>query len=351
MFITNVQNNDIDDGGSYIHRQFLNKFFKNTLFKKLEPPVTWNSILPADCYYSNFSWQIDSMNVIGKESLGTFTDMGLKEMKDVPTIEFSETTERIDLYSKESRLVASGAEIDKYQAWTSEAGLQETSYITQLIDSAVDRYNYFQNQFFFRGDGKNTHGLLNSPAMMNLTITTTDILEMITEAISMIRVNTKGVIKPGTLAISPQIYALLSRYTVGSDLNNLQKIKNIIADTTAGGEPQYLKIIVLDVLSEPDVSNNLYFLDSNRSQFLYYYKPLIVEPFRESGARSYIAATMFKYSDPYVYTKGAISKCTIVIDDSQQNSAEKLKNAEPAKNNASQQNSTEGLKNAESAKN
>jgi hypothetical protein len=313
MFVIN--SDPINNDPSYRHSQFLNDVFSRKIFEKLQTPSTWNSIFPAECYHSDFSWANDCVTVLGKESSGTFVEMGPKEAKDVPTIDFSDTKERINLYDYESSIRASTEEIEKYQAWTSNAGLSETSYITQLVNSAVNRYNYIHNQSFFFGDGKRTKGLFDNPAMKILPRPSSDdIVQVIAEALSKIRSTSNGVIKAGTILISPHVYGLLNSYASGSDKSDLEKVSTIIVNTT-GGKPDYLKIVVLDAINESisdKVSeNDIFFLDINPDQFVYFFKPLFVYEFRNWQLRSYAAATKFKYSDPYIYTTGAISKLTL----------------------------------------
>ena len=310
-----VNSDPINNDQSYRHCQFLNDVFARRIFEKLETPSTWNSIFPAECYHSDFSWANDCVTILGKESIGTFTDMGPKEAKDVPSIDFSDKKERINLYDVESSIKASTEEIEKYQAWTSNAGLTETSYINQLVNSAVNRYNYIHNHFFFFGDGRRTKGLFDNDAMKVLSPPSSgDIVQIIANAISEIRSSTNGVIKAGTVLISPYVYGLLNTYYDSSDLSNLQKVSNIIVNTT-GGKPDYLKIVVLDAINEnisDKVSeNDIFFLDGNADQFAYFFKPLFIYEFRNWELRSYAAATKFKYSDPYIYTHGAISKLTL----------------------------------------
>jgi hypothetical protein len=304
-------NNGITPTNNENHRQFLNDVLNKEVFKRLETPVTWNSVLPQRCYQYDFNWSADCVTVLGKDRVGTFADMGLKEAKDVPTVEFSLKRERIDVYGKEVDVEVTSDEMEHFRLWTSVAGLSENSFVNQLVESVVDEYNATHNRLFFFGDGQKTKGLFNNAAVHTLTSAEKDPVKFIARNIAAIRTATLGAVKAGTVLISPAVYGLLQNYVAGSDKSDLEKVADIIADAT-GGEPTRLKIKVLDTLSTSptDVNvNDVFFLDSNPSRFVYYYKPLILYPFREWKARSYIAAAAFKYSDPYIYAPYALCKC------------------------------------------
>jgi hypothetical protein len=166
--MTNLKDAPVNANIGEQHCQFLNDIIAPSIFKKLETPSVWNEIFPAPCYNSNFSWATDCIRVLGQENLGTFVDLGAKEAKDITSIEFSDSVDRIDLYDKGAELVASATEIEKYQMWTTNAGLSSTSYIDQLVSAAVSRYNRVHNQFFFFGDGRRTKGLFGNPALVDI---------------------------------------------------------------------------------------------------------------------------------------------------------------------------------------
>jgi hypothetical protein len=301
----------------------LDSLFIKEIYKIQHAPTTWNTIFPASCYHSDFRWPEQSITLPALENFGTFADMGLKEAKDVPEADFSLKSERINLYEKQCNIILTREEVDHYLLWTERAGFsgEMSSFIQRKIDAVRETYQLQHNKYFFKGDGVNTTGLFGSSMVTDITdriFNITDPVEWFSTAISYIRMISKGVLKASKALISPALYGYLNKYYESSDVSTLQKINGILIDKGVN-----LAVEVLDMLTDTVTGmdsesvvdaakpfGDVYFLSNNPVNFAYYFKPILIYDFRAYLARSFITATKFKYSDPYIYAQHAICKAT-----------------------------------------
>lgn len=299
--------------------QRLDAVIQKEVMKIRNMPAQWKNVLPAPiCYQSEFSWQENTVPLRAKQSVGTFVEIGLKEEKNTPTIDFAISNDYVNLYTYGSSIMASEDEIDAFNLWTSRGGFDNTSFVAQLIESANDTYTSVHDRLFFSGDGEKTKGLLHSDACVDMTSSfssETDSLQLIMSVIGKVREVSLGIVKVGTILISPAFYSHLCRYYKSSDLSNLEKIMKQPIDSTPEGGVVNLKVMVLDRLSETVTTDHpygsVYFMSRDASQFRYYYKPLLISPFRNVMLRSFGAPIKFKYSDPVVFTKYALVKVDV----------------------------------------
>lgn len=282
-------------------------------------PTTWNSILPADSYYSNFSWSATSVPVQAKASIGTFSEMSDIETKDTPNITFSLDHDRIDLYALESSLKTSIEQLDHFAYWMNNGGFGTSSFVDQLMNSARQVYETNHDEIFLYGDKKRTKGLLNHDDITDVTekfADETGILQLFSKLFMEMRSLTKGISHAGKALISPKLYSLMLKYYESSSLSDLSKLLQMPVDTAPDGTPITPKLHVLDKLNPTEAEEktkpygDIYILSRNSDDFMYYFKPLLIHSFREIDLRSFGAYMKFKYSQPYIVTKHSILKCT-----------------------------------------
>jgi hypothetical protein len=188
--------------------------------------------------------------------------------------------------------------------------------VTLKATAALEITEQLRNKFFFLGDGNKVNGLFNNSDLVDITTqipTTGDVVNWISSALAYIRQAGLGIVKASTMLVSPMFFAYLNNYKDSSDKSYYTKVSEIVTDTP-GGNPQNLKIIVLDILSTTVDTHppfgEVYFLTSNDKHYRYFYKSMLAGQFMPVGARTIEAATEAKYSDPYVLTKYALTKAT-----------------------------------------
>lgn len=148
-----------------------------------------------------------------------------------------------------------------------------------------------RNKYFFMGDGNAVKGLFNNKDLVDITAqlpTSGDVVNWISVAFAYLRQVSLGIVKPSTILVSPKAFAYLNNYKDSSDKSYYTKVSEIVTDTP-GGNPQTLKIIVLDILSTTVSSTkplgDVYFLTNNPKDYRYFYQSMLAGQFVPSGAR------------------------------------------------------------------
>ncbi|MDR1333695.1 MAG: DUF2184 domain-containing protein [Holosporaceae bacterium] len=279
-------------------------------------PREWGSVFPAGSYSSSFNREQSHLTIPMTRNIGYTQRMSKKESTSAPSVEITIDTETINLYDIEQIIKCSHKEIASFQYWINNARIIGSDLLTLKAGAALEITEQLRNKFFFMGDGNAVKGLFNNKDMVDITAklpTTGDIVNWVSVALAYVRQVSYGIVKSSTILVSPMAFAYLNNYKDSSDKSYYTKVSEIVTDTP-GGNPQTLKIIVLDILSTTVSPDNpfgdIYFLTNNPRDYRYFYKSMLAGQFVPSGARSIEAATDAKYSDPYVLTKYALTKAT-----------------------------------------
>jgi hypothetical protein len=279
-------------------------------------PREWGSVFPAGSYSSSFNRQQSQLTIPMTRNIGYTQRMSKKESKSAPSVEVAIVTETINLYDIEQVIICSHKEIASFQYWINNARIIGSDLLTLKATAALEITEQLRNKYFFMGDGNTVKGLFNNKDLVDITAqlpTTGDVVNWTSIALAYLRQSSLGIVKPSTILVSPMAFAYLNNYKDSSDKSYYTKVSEIVTDTP-GGNPQTLKIIVLDILSTTVSSTkpvgDIYFLTNNPKDYRYFYQSMLAGQFVPSGARSIEAATEAKYSDPYVLTKYALAKAT-----------------------------------------
>jgi hypothetical protein len=279
-------------------------------------PREWRSIFPKSCYSNNFSRQQTHLTIPMTRNIGYTQRMSKKESKSAPSVEVAIVTETINLYKIEQIIQCAHEEIAAFQYWIDNARIIGTDLLTLKAKAALEITEQLRNKYFFMGDGNNVKGLFNNKDLIDITAqlpVTGDVLNWVAAGLAYIRQVSLGIVKASTVLVSPMLFAYLNNYKDSSDKSYYTKVSEIVTDTP-DGNPQNLKIIVMDILSTTVSTNkpfgDVYFLTNNDRDYRYYYHNMLAGQFVPNGARSIEAATQAKYSDPYVLTKYALTRAT-----------------------------------------